>query len=198
MRFRQEMAVSVVQELLRYRDVAGLAMEVLNSKIRFLEKPTDSMTTRKRLYPTYQAWAELMKDIGKVKLTMQPQKKSLQKVWEWLEKYVAPSLKLFAEVGKIEKRDYIGNLVANGEMNITQKQLYDDYIKARRLEERDNRIEKALLNLKEVSEYLGLGETKTRELLKSRNCPFSMKIGYRWYANRRLLDTWLEQQAKSY
>ena len=136
LRFRQEMAVSVVQELLRYRDVAGLAMEVLNSKIRFLEKPTDSMTTRKRLYPTYQAWAELMKDIGKVKLTMQPQKKSLQKVWEWLEKYVAPSLKLFAEVGKIEKRDYIGNLVANGEMNITQKQLYDDYIKARRLEER--------------------------------------------------------------
>ena len=136
LRFRQEMAVSVVQALLRYRDVAGLAMEVLNSKIRFLEKPTGSMTTRKRLYPTYQAWAELMKDIGKVKLTMQPQKKSLQKVWEWLEKYVAPSLKLFAEVGKIEKRDYIGNLVANGEMNITQKQLYDDYIKTRKLEER--------------------------------------------------------------
>ncbi|MCB6727954.1 helix-turn-helix domain-containing protein [Blautia marasmi] len=54
------------------------------------------------------------------------------------------------------------------------------------------------MNLKEVSEYLGIGETKTRELLKSRNCPFSMKIGYRWYANRRLLDTWLEQQAKSY
>ncbi len=48
LRFRQEMAVSVVQELLRYRDVAGLAMEVLNSKIRFLEKPTDSMTTRKK------------------------------------------------------------------------------------------------------------------------------------------------------
>ena len=60
--------------------------EVLNSKIRFLEKPTDSMTTRKRLYRTYQAWAELMKDIGKVKLTMQPQKKFGQKVWEWLEK----------------------------------------------------------------------------------------------------------------
>ncbi|GAB5614069.1 hypothetical protein JCM37172_11720 [Faecalimonas hominis] len=68
LRFRQEMAVSVVQELLKYRDVAGLAMEVLNSKIRFLEKPTDSTTTRKRLYPTYQAWAELMKDIGKVTL----------------------------------------------------------------------------------------------------------------------------------
>ena len=53
-----------------------------------------------------------------------------------MEKYVAPSLKLFAEVGKIEQRDYIANLIANGEMNITQKQLYDDYIKARKLDER--------------------------------------------------------------
>ena len=47
LRFRQEMAVSVVQELLRYSDVAGLAMEVLNSKIRFLENPTDSKIIRK-------------------------------------------------------------------------------------------------------------------------------------------------------
>lgn len=59
-----------------------------------------------------------------------------------------------------------------------------------------NCIEKALLNLKEVSGYLGLGETKTRELLKKRDCPFSMKIGYRWYANKRLLDLWLDKQAK--
>ena len=117
------------------KGIAGHEVVAIFDNIKVL-KPTESMTTRKRLYSTYQAWAELMKDIGKVKLTMQPQKKSLQKVWEWLEKYVAPSLKLFAEVGKIEQRDYIGNLVANGEMNITQKQLYDDYIKARRLEER--------------------------------------------------------------
>ena len=28
-------------------------------------------------------------------------------------------------------------------------------------------MEKALLNVKEVSEYLGIGETKTRELLRN-------------------------------
>ena len=97
------------------------------------------MTTRKRLYPTYGAWAELMKDIGNVKLTMQPQKKSLQRVWEWLEKSVAPSLKLFSEIGKLEQRDYIGNLIANGEMNITQRQLYDDYVKSSWLGEEERR-----------------------------------------------------------
>lgn len=136
LRFKQETAVSVVHELIKYQDVAKLVMEVLNSKVRFLEKPTDSMTVRKRLYPTYEAWAELMRGIGKVKLTMQPQKKSLQKVWDWLETYVAPSLKLFSELGKIEKKDYIGDLIENGEMNYTQKRLYDDYIKAKYFSER--------------------------------------------------------------
>ena len=43
---------------------------------------------------------------------------------------------VFETVCRGWERDYIGNLVKNGEMNITQKQLYDDYIKARRLEER--------------------------------------------------------------
>ncbi|WP_278565525.1 excisionase [Anaerostipes caccae] len=57
-------------------------------------------------------------------------------------------------------------------------------------------MNKALLSLKEVSEYLGIGETKTREILRNRNCPFSMKIGYRWYANRKLLDQWLQEQTE--
>lgn len=75
-----------------------------------------------------------MKDIGKIRLTMEPQEESLQRVWGWLERSVAPSLKLFSELGKIEKKDYIGNLVENGKMNITQRKLCDDYIKARYFE----------------------------------------------------------------
>lgn len=67
---------------------------------------------------------------------MQPQEKSLQRVWDWLERSVAPSLKLFAELGKIEKKDYIGNLIENGEMNITQRKLYDDFLKSQKLRKR--------------------------------------------------------------
>ena len=57
-------------------------------------------------------------------------------------------------------------------------------------------MEKVLLNVKEVSEYLGLGETKTREIIRKQNCPFSMKIGYRWYVNKKLLDKWIYEQTK--
>lgn len=53
--------------------------------------------------------------------------------------------------------------------------------------------DKALLNVKEVREYLGLGDTKTRELLNMPDSPFTVRIGNRLYANKKLLDIWLDK-----
>ena len=145
-----------------------------------------------------------MRDIGKVKLTMQLQKKSLQKVWEWLEKYVAPSLKLFAEVGKIEQRDYIGNLVKNGEMNITQKQLYDDYIKSSRLAEEERRAfdrkyqtesirqKKTAMTVNEASEYTGIGRNSLRKLIAWKKIPV-IRIGNKILIRSEVLDRFLQE-----
>lgn len=52
-------------------------------------------------------------------------------------------------------------------------------------------MEKILLNVKEITEYLGIGETKVRELLTKTNNPFTVRIGNRLYANRILLDKWI-------
>ena len=48
--------------------------------------------------------------------------------------------------------------------------------------------EKALLNLEEFCEYLGIGKTKAREVLKNPRCNFSFRIGNRIYANKKKLD----------
>ena len=32
------------------------------------------------------------------------------------------------------------------------------------------------------------------ELIKSKDCTFSLKIGNRWYINKRLLDKWLSKK----
>ena len=80
LRFRQERANKVVQELIARRDVAEIAMSVLNGKIRFLEQPENKSTSRKRLYPTYPPWKLFMQDIEKIKLTIQPQKKTLDSI----------------------------------------------------------------------------------------------------------------------
>ena len=51
-------------------------------------------------------------------------------------------------------------------------------------------MEKALLNIKEFCAYLGIGETKARELMTKTNNPYTVRIGGRLYANKVLLDKW--------
>ena len=55
-------------------------------------------------------------------------------------------------------------------------------------------MDKVLLNVKEVSEYLGLGETKTRELLRNPKNGFTVRIGNRLYAHKEKLDIWLKNE----
>ncbi len=53
---------------------------------------------------------------------------------------------------------------------------------------------KALLNINELCEYLGIGQTKARELLKGYN-GFGLQIGNRWYANKSKLDAWIDRES---
>jgi hypothetical protein len=53
-----------------------------------------------------------------------------------------------------------------------------------------------LLNVAETAEYLNLGLTKTRELMKKYDKQFVIKIGNRKYAHKQLLDKWLLAQIK--
>ena len=133
LRFRQERANIVVQELIARRDVAEIAMSVLNGKIRFLEQPENKSTSRKRLYPTYPPWKLFMQDIEKIKLTIQPQKKTLDSIWNWLESSVAPSLKLFSKIGELDNYDYIQALIEQAKMNDTQIKIFEDYKKSSKL-----------------------------------------------------------------
>ena len=133
LRFRQERANKVAQELIARRDVAEIAMSVLNGKIRFLEQPENKYTSRKRLYPTYPPWKLFMQDIEKIKLTIQPQKKTLDSIWNWLESSVAPSLKLFSKIGELDNYDYIQALIEQAKMNDTQIKIFEDYKKSSKL-----------------------------------------------------------------
>ena len=44
-------------------------------------------------------------------------------------------------------------------------------------------MDKKLLNIKEICEYLGIGETKARELVRGHN-GFGVRIGNRCYADK--------------
>lgn len=59
-------------------------------------------------------------------------------------------------------------------------------------------IEKALLNLDEFCSYLGIGKTKARELMKHPHNSFTIKIGNRFYANKKKLDQWIDRNTGIY
>ncbi|MDU3242090.1 MAG: excisionase [Clostridiales bacterium] len=52
------------------------------------------------------------------------------------------------------------------------------------------------MNINEFCEYMGIGKTKARELLNNPKNRFTVRIGNRLYANKKLLDEWLEYQCK--
>ncbi len=53
--------------------------------------------------------------------------------------------------------------------------------------------EKRLLDIKELCEYLGIGMTKARELVRGRE-GFGIQKGNRWYANKKKFDRWLDNK----
>ena len=54
--------------------------------------------------------------------------------------------------------------------------------------------DKVLLSVKETCEYLGIGQIKCRELLSDPKNGFTVRIGNRLYAHKKLLDEWLLNQ----
>lgn len=103
-------------------------MSVLNGKIRFLEQPENQIHfTEKTL--SYLSTLEIIyaRNIEKIKLTIQPQKKTLDSIWNWLESSVAPSLKLFSKIGELDNYDYIQALIEQAKMNDTQIKIFEDY-----------------------------------------------------------------------
>lgn len=56
--------------------------------------------------------------------------------------------------------------------------------------------DKALLSVAELVDYTGWGKTKIREILKRPDSPFTVRMGNRLYANKKLLDEYLEKSAK--
>ena len=60
----------------------------------------------------------------------------------------------------------------------------------------NNYEDKKLLSVDEMCSYLGLGTTKVREMLKSADSPYTVRVGRRLLANKNLLDAYLDNAAK--
>lgn len=53
--------------------------------------------------------------------------------------------------------------------------------------------EKQNLTIKEAAVYSGIGENTIRGLLKSRNCPFLLRVGTKQMIKRKKFDEYIEK-----
>ena len=63
------------------------------------------------------------------------------------------------------------------------------------MNENTNVIEPALLTLEQACNYLCIGKTSCRKLFKEHE--FVVRIGNRLYANKALLDKWIDDQTRA-
>lgn len=52
------------------------------------------------------------------------------------------------------------------------------------------------MSVEEICTYLGLGATKVREILNNPTSTFTVRVGRRVFANKNLLDEYLDKVAK--
>lgn len=125
LKFRQERANALVKELIKRREVFTVAMEVLNECVRFVEKPKDSEDDKASRYPLWEPWAEFMQDVGKLNLCMKPEAKNYLTMLAWIEKTVAPTLKILKIIDDIMETNVLGELIENAKFTEKHEQLLE-------------------------------------------------------------------------
>lgn len=58
--------------------------------------------------------------------------------------------------------------------------------------ETTNQVETKLLSVKQFCTYMNIGETTARKLLSAPDCPYRFRIGGKIFANKTILDRWID------
>ncbi len=119
MRFRQEKAVAVVKELVKTQRVDEVALSVLNQEIRFVVPPENGTDSNKRRWPIWQPWEWFMKDVTKLKLSIEPAEKSFRQLFSWMFKSNGAMLWVMRELDRRCGTQQLKWIIDNA--NVTEK-----------------------------------------------------------------------------
>ena len=104
-RLKNERAYYAVVELLTHYDAELTAFSIINQYIRFADKEPDK---RKSDWKTNVRWAWFIGE-GRppVKLTTKPEPYTLERTLNWLQRQVAPTLKMLKQIDKDNQTEYL-------------------------------------------------------------------------------------------
>lgn len=120
-RLKNERAYYAVVELLTHYDAELTAFSIINQYIRFADKEPDK---RKSDWKTNARWAWFIGE-GRppVKLTTKPEPYTLERTLKWLQRQVAPTLKMMKRIDAGNQTDYLETIEQQARLTERHEQI---------------------------------------------------------------------------
>lgn len=119
LRLKNERAQELIRKIQDTGTVSENIMSVLNYYVRFVDKGAQK---QKRYWQTNKKWENLIGDMGKkLKLTTEPTEDFYEKSEAWVEKSVAPTLKMIQTADEELNRDKLNEMIDKAEMSEEQE-----------------------------------------------------------------------------
>lgn len=128
-RVKHEMATNCVKELATRKNICFIGLEIINYYIRFtVRRHTDQSRSR---WETWEPWKLFIADMGKLKLSMRPALRTLEQKKQWIENYVAPTLKMIQMADDNLGEDFLKDVIEETTLKEHQKKIVEDYLLSR-------------------------------------------------------------------
>lgn len=125
-RLRQDAATNCVQKLVDRESICFIGLEIMNYYIRITDRSnTDENRAR---WKTWGPWAQFIDGIGQLKLSMRPAPRTLDQKKQWIEKYVAPTLKMIQIADNHTGEEFIKITLEETILKEPQLKIVEDYL----------------------------------------------------------------------
>lgn len=120
-RLKNDRAYYAVKDLLTYQDAERTAFDIINRYIRFADKEENKERCD---WKTSASWAWFLgSDRGRLKLTTKPEPYTFQRTLHWLNRQVAPTLKMAMKLDKVMGTDYIDTMLEQAKLTEKHKKI---------------------------------------------------------------------------
>jgi len=125
-RLRKEMATNCVTELVKRNNPCFIGLEIINYYIRLVvQNGTDENRSRWKIW---EPWQKFIDGIGQLKLSMYPAPRTLEQKKQWIENYVAPTLKMIQIADDNLGEEFLKKVIEEATLKKNQKKIIEDYL----------------------------------------------------------------------
>ena len=122
-RLRNERAYYAVRDLLTYYDAEQTAFSIINQYVRFVDEEPDK---RKNDWKLNDRWAWFIGDNRQsLKLTTKPEPYTLDRTLRWVQRQVAPTLKMLKKIDKGNGTDYMETIEQQAKLTEKHEMIKD-------------------------------------------------------------------------